>query len=315
MESREKNCPSHSDRGWAWMVLVGACVNSFILASVGSSFSVLFTEIVSILEAKKSMIVLIASLQFGVSLVLGPVFSRLAAEYGYRLVVMTGGMLATGGMCLSYGAAELRILIGAYGLLTGMGTGMINTPSKVINGLYFNKKLSLATGLASTSGAVGALVGPLLCVKLIELYTWHGALIILAGMYLQTVAASALFRPIPKAAKEELCKRRGGYRSLMMPITDMIKLGVHCLNNVAMGFSAFIMVTFWVLYGMSQGLSFTRAAQMMSVISVSGAVGAFLVAATGDRPWFPRHVVFVLATLATAIVAFVFLIAPDAPPA
>ncbi|XP_014662093.1 PREDICTED: monocarboxylate transporter 12-like [Priapulus caudatus] len=194
----------------------------------------------------------------------------------------------------------------------GVARGMINTPSKVINGVYFDKKRSLATGLAITSGAVGALIGPLLCVKLIELYTWHGTLIILAGMYLQTVAASALFRDIPKAAKEELSQRRSSNNtSLMMPIPDMIKFGAHCLSSLAMGFSTLMFVTFCVLYGMSQGLSLARAAQMMSVINVSSALSAFLVAATGDRPWFPRPLVYGLATLTISIIAFLFLLAGE----
>ncbi|XP_014674211.1 PREDICTED: monocarboxylate transporter 3-like [Priapulus caudatus] len=350
-----RTVPSHTDHGWAWMVLIGACTNAFILSTAASSFSVMLAEFFIVFDAKRSMIVLIGSLQYGVSLMLGPAFTRLAGEYSYRVIVMTGGMLATGGMCLSYGAVELRTLIGAYGLLTGsahfarvridfaalryleaflerfhcnanrlqegavnhfirigFGAGMINSPSKVINGSYFNKKRSLANGLVSISTAVGSLVGPLLCIKLLEMYTWHGTLIILAGIYLQTVAASALFRPIPKAAKETQ-RKRGSSRStqLTMPITDLIKLGVHCLSNVAMGVSAFIVMTFWVLYGMSQGFSFTRAAQMMSVLGGSSVLGGFIVAATADRQWFPRHVVFVLATLAISLFNFAFLFARD----
>ncbi|XP_014666363.1 PREDICTED: monocarboxylate transporter 12-B-like [Priapulus caudatus] len=137
-----------------------------------------------------------------------PTFALLADDHSYRVIVMTGGMLAAGGMCLSYGAENIYVLIGAYGLLTGFGMSMIYTPSQVIGALYFDKKRSLATGLIQTASAVGSLSGPLLCVALIENYTWHGTMFILGGMYLQTVAAAAMFRGIPRAAKEELKKRR-----------------------------------------------------------------------------------------------------------
>ncbi|XP_014681936.1 PREDICTED: monocarboxylate transporter 12-like [Priapulus caudatus] len=187
----------------------------------------------------------------------------------------------------------------------GFGRSMIYTPSQVIGALYFDKKRTLATGLIMAAMSVGALIGPLLCVVLIEIYTWHGTMFILGGMYLQTVAAAAMFRVIPRAAKEELKKRRKDRNTrFIMSITDMIKFGVHCLSNLLNVFGRSILITFCVLLGIKRGMSLTRAAQMLTMLQVSNAISRFLVAAVGDRRWFPRHLVLGFTDLAGFLMGY-----------
>ncbi|XP_014673123.1 PREDICTED: monocarboxylate transporter 13-like [Priapulus caudatus] len=247
--SRESDCLSHTDHGWAWIVLVGSCINAFVLGNAGSCFSVLIVEFVSVFTEKKSEIALVGSLQYGVTLISGSVFSRLCEESSYRLVIMAGGAFATCGMTLSYVSNNLTALIGAYGVLTG-------------------------------------------------------------GMYLQTVAASALLRDIPKTAKEALKKLRSkGW--FMMPATDMMKFGLHCWSNLAYGFGMSIVMTFCVLYGTRQGMSLALAALMLTMLNISNVLSRLLVAAVGDRRWFPRQLVFGAATLAGGIISLMFLLAGE----
>ncbi|XP_014678181.1 PREDICTED: monocarboxylate transporter 9-like [Priapulus caudatus] len=123
--SRASKVLTHTDHGWAWVVLLGSCINAFVLGNAEACFSVLFVEFITVFAEKRNVIALVGSLQTGITLIAGPVFSRLAEEYGYRLVIVTGGMLATGGMCLSYGAENLTVLIGAYGMLTGGVFGLL----------------------------------------------------------------------------------------------------------------------------------------------------------------------------------------------
>ncbi|XP_014678170.1 PREDICTED: monocarboxylate transporter 4-like [Priapulus caudatus] len=188
---------------------------------------------------------------------------------------------------------------------------MIYTPSVVINGLYFDKKRSLANGLGATAGAVGALIGPMLCVKLIELYTWQGTMISLAGIYLQSVAAGALFREIPQSSKDALAERRGEGGRLMMPLTDTKKFVLHCLNYLLNSFSVNVLVTFGVLYGVRQGLSLSQAALMITVLNICNVVLQFVVSSLADRSWFFRRIVFVVATIILGVTYFLFLLARE----
>ncbi|XP_014663411.1 PREDICTED: uncharacterized protein LOC106806077 [Priapulus caudatus] len=132
-------------------------------------------------------------------------------------------------------------------------------------------------------------------------------MIIIAGMYLQTVATSATFRAIPNAADEAMGRLRSGKGQPFMPAADMIKFGVYCLGSLAYGFCEAIWLTFYVLYGTRQGMSLARAAQMITLLHVSNVISRRLVAAVGGRRWFPRHLVFAITTFAGGIASLLFL--------
>ena len=63
-------------------------------------------------------------------------------------------------------------------------------------GQYFHKRRSLASGIAVAGGSVGQLLIPLVLRKLIDEYTWRGALLIFSALILHVVAGAMLFRPL-----------------------------------------------------------------------------------------------------------------------
>ncbi|NXW26298.1 MOT13 protein, partial [Circaetus pectoralis] len=82
-------------------------------------------------------------------------------------------------------------------LPTGLGWALVFTPSLGTVGRYFPAQRALATGLAVSGASVSGLaLGPLVPL-LLDAYGWRGALLLLAAVSFNLVAAGALLRPLP----------------------------------------------------------------------------------------------------------------------
>ena len=69
-------------------------------------------------------------------------------------------------------------------------------PAIVMVGFYFEKRRAFATGVAVCGSGIGAFVFAPLSERLLSIYDWKGATIILAGITLNGLVMGALFRPL-----------------------------------------------------------------------------------------------------------------------
>ncbi|MFE9911975.1 MFS transporter [Streptomyces clavifer] len=102
-----------------------------------------------------------------------------ADRIGRRPVILAGLAIAAGGMMLSSTSQNWQQL-GALRLLTGVGIGAVLACSNVIAGEFASRRWrGLAVSLNSTGYAVGATVGGISSVALIDHYGWRS--VFLAG--------------------------------------------------------------------------------------------------------------------------------------
>ena len=79
---------------------------------------------------------------------------------------------------------------------SGLGFGMIYLTAVVTIGHYFKKRRALATGIALAGSGIGAISFAPLSEFLINLYSWKGAMWVIAAICSNGIAVGALFRPI-----------------------------------------------------------------------------------------------------------------------
>ncbi len=79
--------------------------------------------------------------------------------------------------------------------ITGVGYGMVQVPTVAPLLMYFTDQFGLANGISAAGGAVGMIILPPLTEKLITMYSWRGASVILGVANLHTTVAGALMRP------------------------------------------------------------------------------------------------------------------------
>ncbi|XP_014671934.1 PREDICTED: monocarboxylate transporter 12-B-like [Priapulus caudatus] len=239
---------------------------------------------------------------------------RLAEEYGTRRIVALGAILATLGMAFSYRALELHLLFATYSLLTGLGMGMVMTPSVVLVGQYFDERRPLATIIASLGVPIGGICAPILTVQLIETYTWQGALLIMGGISLNMVVAAMLFRPLPAQKQTTTAGARrttGGAKKKTAALTKhqrgTLALHVAAILCLAGANSSVFMMN--VKYGVELGIPIDSVSKLLAITHITSTLTRLAVALLSTKPWFDRCIAYAAAVFANGVVCLVYYFA------
>ena len=146
----------------------------------------------------------IGSISVNLLFLFSPVTSSLAGRYGVRVVTIAGGLIMSVGLFLSSYAPSLLFLYISYGLLLGIGTSLCGTMALIVTADYFDKHLSLATGIVASGSSFGTLaLAPTLQV-LVENLGWQktfrimglgGIMMALAGLVYKTVNRNPVHMP------------------------------------------------------------------------------------------------------------------------
>uniref|UniRef100_A0A8C5IBV0 Monocarboxylate transporter 9 n=1 Tax=Junco hyemalis TaxID=40217 RepID=A0A8C5IBV0_JUNHY len=126
----------------------------------------------------------------------GPVCSICVSSFGARPVAIFSGFMVAGGLMMSSFAPNIYFLYVSYGIVVGLGCGLLYTATVTITCQYFDKRRGLALGLISTGSSVGLFIYAALQRELIELYGLDGCLLIVGALSLNILACGSLMRPL-----------------------------------------------------------------------------------------------------------------------
>ncbi|KAL0964708.1 hypothetical protein UPYG_G00327870 [Umbra pygmaea] len=184
------------DGGWGWAI-VAACFMAQLLA-YGSpqSVGVLYPEWLTAFHEGKGMTAWVGSLVSGVGLIASPVCSACVVNFGARPVTIFSGVMVSGGLMLSAFAPNVPFLIFSYGVVVGLGCGLLWAATLTITCQYFDKRRGLALGIVTTGTSVGGFLYATAQVELIQLYGLEGCLLIIGALALNIVACAGPMRAL-----------------------------------------------------------------------------------------------------------------------
>ncbi|CAK1555408.1 unnamed protein product [Leptosia nina] len=212
--------PPPPDGGYGWVVVFASFMCNLVVDGIAYTFGIFLSELVTFFGEGKGTVAWVGSLLSGVYLAAGPVVSALCNKYGCRAVCVAGSFVATIAFVLSTFSQSVTMMMITYGLLGGIGFGMIYLPSVVAVGYYFESRRSLATGIAVCGSGVGTFsFAPLASILLQEFGSWQNANLLLAGLILNCAIFGALMRPLvyPKTSGEKpLLQRMAEEKRLQM---------------------------------------------------------------------------------------------------
>lgn len=195
-EDQDSELPPPPDGGWGWVVVFASFMIHIITDGVTYSFGVFYDEFLGYFQEGKGATAWILSILVGVTLCSGPISSSFVNRWGCRPVTIAGAILASVCMIISSRAQNVTTLYFTIGIGTGLGFGLIYLPAIVSVTTYFEKKRSLATGIAVCGSGFGTFVfAPVINLLLTE-YGWRGAMLIIAAIVLECILFGALFRPL-----------------------------------------------------------------------------------------------------------------------
>lgn len=108
------------------------------------------------------------------------------------------------GLFLSSYAPSLLFLYISYGLLLGIGTSLCGTMALIVSADYFDKHLSLATGIIASGSSFGTLAFPPTLQVVVESYGWQttfrimglgGIMMAITGFVYKTVNRGPVHMP------------------------------------------------------------------------------------------------------------------------
>ncbi|KAJ8674038.1 hypothetical protein QAD02_005300, partial [Eretmocerus hayati] len=184
------------DGGWGWVVVFASFMCNFVVDGIMFTFGIFLDPMVKDFGVSNAQMSLAGSLQTGFYLMAGPFVSALANRYGFRSVAVLGSVIACSAFVLSHFARSINVMFLSYGILGGIGAGLIYVPAVITTGFYFEKWRALATGISVCGSGIGAFAMAPISTYLIEQLGWRQAILIQAGMLLNCAVFGLLFRPL-----------------------------------------------------------------------------------------------------------------------
>ncbi|XP_030631701.1 monocarboxylate transporter 9b [Chanos chanos] len=191
-----QNSKKAIDGGWGWVIVVASSLAMFLAYGSPQSVGVLYPEWLSVFQESKAMTAWVGSLVCGIGLIASPLCSACVVNFGARPVTIFSGVMVSGGLILSAFAPNVQFLIFSYGIVVGLGCGLLYAATITITCQYFDKKRGLALGIVTTGTSVGGFLYATVQNELIELYGVDGCLLIIGCFALNIIACAGLMRPL-----------------------------------------------------------------------------------------------------------------------
>uniref|UniRef100_A0A1B6C6S6 Major facilitator superfamily (MFS) profile domain-containing protein n=1 Tax=Clastoptera arizonana TaxID=38151 RepID=A0A1B6C6S6_9HEMI len=188
--------PPPPDGGYGWVIVFASFMCNMIVDGIAYTFGVFLEEFVVYFGEGTGKTAWVGSLLSGMYLSAGPVVSALTNKYGCRTVCIMGSLIGCSAFVLSTFSPDVNTLMLTYGVMGGIGFGLIYLPAVVCVGYYFETKRSLATGIAVCGSGFGTFAFAPLARLLLEHFSWQGANLILAGLILNCAVFGAMMRPL-----------------------------------------------------------------------------------------------------------------------
>lgn len=189
------------DGGWGWVVVAASFMCNVVVDGIIFSCGMLLPLFKEEFGVSNSEVSWVSSLLGGFYLIVGPFVSALANAYGFRTVCILGGVISAVAFGISSFATSIYYLQFTFGVVGGIGFGLIYVPAVIATGFYFEKRRALATGIAVCGSGIGTFIFAALNNLLIPVFGWRWTLVVYAGITLSCVVFGLAFRPLKPTTK------------------------------------------------------------------------------------------------------------------
>ncbi|XP_041977947.1 monocarboxylate transporter 9-like [Aricia agestis] len=200
--------PQIPDGGWGWVVVAASFLIATVADGLAFSYGLLQIKFVDFFEASEAKTSLIGSLFISVPLIAGPIMSALVDRYGCKKMTIVGGIFSTVGFVAASYSNSVEVLYVTYGIIAGLGMGLLYVTAVVSIAYWFEKRRNLAVGLGSCGVGFGTFIYSPLTTYLLDEYGWRGALLLLAGTVLNVCVCGAVMRDPEWLILEQKKQRR-----------------------------------------------------------------------------------------------------------
>src|ERR671916_194120 len=168
-----------SARGWA--MVAAAFAGMFTAFGIAYSFGAFLEPMAEEFGSSRGVTSIFFALTSLTYFGLGALSGVAADRYGPRRVLLVGGLALGGGLAATSQAGELWIGLVTYGLGVGIGVACAYVPMVAVVGGWFERRRTLAIGVAVTGIGLGTLVVAPLAAALIGELGWRTTHLVLGA--------------------------------------------------------------------------------------------------------------------------------------
>ncbi|PVH74142.1 MFS general substrate transporter [Cadophora sp. DSE1049] len=281
--------------GSAWFVVFGSWCALFASLGIMNTMGA-FEEYISTHQLKEYdvssvgwIFSLYAFLTFGIGLFVGPLFDK----YGARWLILSGSLLVVLSMDSIGYCEEFWHFIIAFSVLGGVGSALVFSPSITVIGHYFSRRRGIATGIATSGGAVGGILFPFILQLLIPRIGFVWATKVIALISVVLCGFSNVFIK-GRITLRRSTSARPDIRILANPTFAITVLGVFLLE-----FALFVPLTYINSYCISEGFSSSFYSLVLPILNVGSLFGRLLPGYLADK--YGRFNVATVAIILTTI--------------
>lgn len=195
------------DAGWSWVIAFSCSFIHLALFGIFRSAGVIFVALLDTYDTTREEAAWPFSLCSAIFQLTAPLASVASRYFSVRKICLFGSLVATIGIACCYFAKNVRWIIIFYGIIHGLGFGLVAALVPVIVNQYFVRYRATGVGIAFSGGTVSTFVFPVAMEFFLHLYGLQGTFLILGGVVMNTLVASSMLRAPPwlkkKKKKEE----------------------------------------------------------------------------------------------------------------
>eukprot|EP00118_Oscarella_pearsei_P000981 m.6292 g.6292 ORF g.6292 m.6292 type:complete len:484 (+) comp15489_c0_seq2:106-1557(+) len=251
--------------------------------------------------------------------VFSPISGFLADRYGCRVIALIGGIVMSAAILLTSFVPSIAFFIFFYGVLGGIGWGLLYNPTIVILSKHWHRYHALANGFAVSGAGIGAIaLGPL-SHYLIEALGWRGHLRVMSSLFfVQALLSLSYVNPDKGVEDDELVADENDGEKKEKNIAfhwDLLRSPVFVMVVVAWMFISLgytVPIVHLVRFAGDVGISRPAAALLVTYQGVSAFVGRVGAGIIGSQECVDVFLLFRLCILLTGLPMFALPFADSA---
>lgn len=264
------------DSAAGWRAVAVAFTAMFTTFGIAYSFGAFLLPVSDDLGAGRGATAAVFSLTtlafFGLGGLSGPAVDR----FGPRRVVLVGAAALAAGLLLTSRATTLWQAYLGHGLGVGLAVACCYVPLVAVVGGWFERRRTVAVGVAVSGIGLGTLVGAPAAAALIEAVGWRDAYVVMGAVGVAVLlGCAALVRPAPVAVD-----------AVHVPLLPRLHTRAYAvLYSAGLLLSVALFVPFVHLpaYAESRGAGAVAAATLVGVIGAASVVGRLALGAVAGR--------------------------------
>lgn len=199
----ENNSRCQPDGCRSWLVCAASLLSVVVVSGIAFSYGLLLPSLMDAFEATRQETAWIGTLYVGFSFFVAPISSFISDHFSFRLTAILGSLLGIIGFTLASWSSHVWIMYLTFGIISGVGHGLIFNSSVLVILQHFVKWRSVAVGIVASAPAIGMFAFSQTTRVLLSTFGWRGTMIGYAILFFFCGLSATVFVTVKKFKEDD----------------------------------------------------------------------------------------------------------------